>query len=307
MMMKRAQVLIEVLPPFVKNFSKHHLCPTGFRNYLGQLKERHPDCTIVVTSRPKMDSLYWTKVIKEEFNLNVILNVTCIGETLGEIQEKLEKIKDLRVKDLLVLRGYSPKTDVKKGEFKDGLQFLRYLANEKEKGNHDFNLGVPAYPEGHPLSTYEASLKNFLEKVDSGAQFAITQASYDIEKVTKFYQQVREKQVEIPIFFGILPLMNKDVLLKKASASKVKVPLEVLNELKEKDDNTIKRFGEEFMVQHAKQLMEKNEINFCMFSMNSKVSLDFTQKLIDPVIKRDDRSLLKTPKKPQKLVCQKNL
>lgn len=293
------RALVEVVPPFKTDCkTKNYLGPEAFRRYIQRIKEMDPNVTIVVTTRPKIDCIYWAKAIKEEFQMNVILNITCIGETLNELDVKLQKIKENGIEDLLVLRGYSHKIDVKRGELKSGLDFLKYITNEKNKGKYNFNLGVPAYPEGHPSSNYHESTENFLEKARSGASFAITQASYNIEQILTFYKDVREQDVQIPIYFGVLPMMNKDVVYKKAPASKVKVPLQVLDDLKEKDDAFIKRYGQNLLVHHFNKLMERNESNFCLFSMNSNESLEFSQVNQNP--NEEDLYFIKSEKRMEK-------
>lgn len=267
---KKAKIFVEVFPPYAMNRSKHHTTPDEFRNHIKEIKEQHPNATVVVTTRPQLDSIYWAKSIQKDYKMDVVLNVTCIGESLPQIKEKLQRIHQEGIKDLLVLRGYSSKIETSPDEaFTNGLDFLKFVVKENQQQKYKFNLGVAAYPEGHPNSSFDSSLDNLFKKVDLGIQFAITQASYDIEQVELFYKRLREKGVKIPIYFGILPLISKEVLERKAPASKVKVPLIVKNLFANKDPNEFEGIGKKLMKEHTNRLMKMGENNFCLFSMNS--------------------------------------
>jgi len=51
-------------------------------------------------------------------------------------------------------------------------------------------------------------VRRLKKKVDAGAQFALSQPVYDIERIPHIYERIREGVGDFPVFFGVLPAVS---------------------------------------------------------------------------------------------------
>ena len=81
-------------------------------------------------------------------------------------------------------------------------------------GDH-FHIDVAAYPEVHPDSNnVESDFKYFKQKVDAGADSAITQYFYNPDAYFAFLDECQKLAINIPVFPGIMPITNYEGLVR---------------------------------------------------------------------------------------------
>jgi methylenetetrahydrofolate reductase (NADPH) len=85
------------------------------------------------------------------------------------------------------------------GPYPDGLSLLREL---DELGRPFEDVGVPAYPEGHPLIEREVLGRSLLEK-QRFASSMTTQLCFDPRALTAWLKRVRADGVRLPVVLGI--------------------------------------------------------------------------------------------------------
>jgi methylenetetrahydrofolate reductase (NADPH) len=85
------------------------------------------------------------------------------------------------------------------GEIADGLALLRVL---DELGHSFDEVGVPAYPEGHPKIADEMLLRDLLEK-QRYAHAMTTQMSFNPDAVASWIARIRPGGVTLPIHLGV--------------------------------------------------------------------------------------------------------
>jgi methylenetetrahydrofolate reductase (NADPH) len=143
-------------------------------NELAKVKPLYFSCTFGAggsTRERTFQSVAW--LVSQ--GLDTAPHLSCIGSTREEIIEILHQYKAEGIHRLVALRG-----DLPSGAGAGGLGELNY-ANElvslirQEFGDH-FHIEVAAYPEFHPQApSAEADMRNFMRKVEAGANAAITQ------------------------------------------------------------------------------------------------------------------------------------
>ena len=75
----------------------------------------------------------------------------------------------------------------------------------------DVDISVAAYPETHPLARNAMTdLEALREKLDAGAQRAITQYFFDADCFLRFRDRARRGGIDKPIIPGILPIHDLD-------------------------------------------------------------------------------------------------
>jgi methylenetetrahydrofolate reductase (NADPH) len=85
------------------------------------------------------------------------------------------------------------------GEFPDGLSMLRAM---DEAGHHFQEVGVPAYPEGHPLIDAEVLRTSLLAK-QSIASYMTTQLCFDPAAIERWLRAARAEGVALPLVLGL--------------------------------------------------------------------------------------------------------
>ena len=85
------------------------------------------------------------------------------------------------------------------GEFFDGISLLRAM----EEIGHPFDeVGIPAYPEGHPLIP-DAKLDQALSEKQPYAHHLATQMCFDAQAILSFLAGARRRRVELPVLLGV--------------------------------------------------------------------------------------------------------
>ena len=130
---------------------------------------------------------------------------TMAGMTRVEIAAALAEYRDAGVTNILAIRGDMPGG----GEWRrhpDGLanatELVRFV---KEQG--DFCVGVAAFPNPHETSNdADLDARILCDKVEAGAEFAITQLFYDAERYGELLERMRGRGCTVPIIPGLMPL-----------------------------------------------------------------------------------------------------
>lgn len=147
----------------------------------------------------------------------IIPHLTCIGAKKTEVGKLLEKYIQMGVNRLVVLRGDLPSGTLGAlGEFKHAIDLVKFVRSEF---SDNFYITVAAYPEMHPhAKNLREDVNYFAEKVEAGADCAITQFFFNPEAYANFINLCKDKGVKIPILPGIMPI-NKLAQLQRFSSN----------------------------------------------------------------------------------------
>ncbi len=146
--------------------------------------------------------------IHRNYGLNVAAHLTCVEASRAETLEIARGYRDQGVREIVALRGDTPKgaenfTPHPEG-FAHSLELIEALAGE------GFDIRVGAYPEPpHPEAANTAADVAWLKrKVDAGATSAITQFFFEAETFFRFRDACEKAGIDVPIIPGILPIDN---------------------------------------------------------------------------------------------------
>ncbi len=155
--------------------------------------------------------------IKLNKKLTIVPHLTCINSDPQEIKKIAINYWNNGIRNLIALRG-DFQQKVKPSMYGVDLVFLL-----KKVGN--FYIYVAAYPELHPESkNIESDILNLKRKVEAGANSAITQFFFNVEKYLKFRERCIASNINIEIIPGILPIINFSQLNKFLMLTNVKLP-----------------------------------------------------------------------------------
>ena len=133
-------------------------------------------------------------------------HLSCIGSTRENIAETLATYRAQNIRRVVALRGDLPSGTATAGEFRYASELVRFI---RETQGSDWKIEVAAYPEYHPQQRYAAKdLQYFADKMQAGANSAITQFFFNPDAYFHFVDAVRALGVEQPIVPGIMPFHN---------------------------------------------------------------------------------------------------
>jgi methylenetetrahydrofolate reductase (NADPH) len=134
-----------------------------------------------------------------------------------------------------------------------------YLDEElKNSAKTDFCIGVAGYPEKHFEAANMQSDIHFLKKkVESGADYIVTQMFFDNQKYFDFVKLCRENDILVPIIPGLKPISTEKQLTLLPHRFNLNLPNPLVDEvLKCKDNKSVRQVGVEWAIQQTKELIE---------------------------------------------------
>ncbi len=174
--------------------------------------------------------------LKQEFSLEPMAHLTCVGATEKSILSFLEDLKAVGVDNVLALRGDPPQDPgFVLPESKDFI-FASDLVTFIREHFPSMGIGVAGYPEGHPeAASLEKDLQLLKHKVDQGGDFVVSQLFFDNDYYWDFVQRARDLGIEKPIVPGVMPIFSLKVIKKVVSLCGATVPAQLLRELEAAD------------------------------------------------------------------------
>lgn len=210
------------------------------------------------------------ETIQEMLNagLDAAPHLSCIGSTEENIRELLSQYIDMGVKRIVALRGDMPSGMGEAGELHYANELVEFI--RKETGEH-FHIEVAAYPEFHPQApSATADLDNFARKVKAGANAAITQYFYNIDAYLRFIEQCDKRNIDIPIFPGIMPITNLKNLSRFSDMCGAEIPrwLRLRLEAYGDDMESLRAFGLEVTTELSQRLLDAGAPGIHFYTMN---------------------------------------
>jgi methylenetetrahydrofolate reductase (NADPH) len=124
----------------------------------------------------------------------------------AHLRDVLARLDAMPVDSIFVPGGDVPEP---RGTFSSSLEVLRLMA---EIG-HDFeDIGIAAYPEGHPFLGDQELLDNLREKQEF-ATYLVTQMCFDAETIIRWLGGIRASGVHLPAWIGLPGAVERARLL----------------------------------------------------------------------------------------------
>lgn len=182
------------------------------------------------------ESLEIVTRLQQEYGLETMAHLTCIGAKSDEITRFLDNLAAAGVDNVLALRGDLPIDETVEVSYSPGLQYASDLVSLIRTSFPALGIGVAGYPEVHPeAACLETDLSVLKLKLEGGADFAITQLFFDNSLYHSFVKRSREAGITRPIIPGILPVVSLKVIKRIVSMCGASIPAEFLAELEKAD------------------------------------------------------------------------
>jgi methylenetetrahydrofolate reductase (NADPH) len=167
--------------------------------------------------------------IREEYGLEVMAHLSCVGETREGLVEILDRFEAAGIGNVLALRGDPPRGEAEFLPPAGGLSSAAELAGFISE-RYGFTIGGACFPEVHPEAlTPEADLAYLRTKVQAGARFLITQLFFDNRLYFDFVAAAREAGVDVPIIPGVIPIATFDQVARICELCQASIPDELSN------------------------------------------------------------------------------
>lgn len=213
------------------------------------------------------------EAIQTESGVPAAPHLSCIGSTRESISAILDQYRALDIKRIVALRGDLPSGMRDPGDFRYASELVAFI---REYTGDWFQIEVAAYPEFHPQSANaRADLQHFKQKVDAGADAAITQYFYSIEAYTRFIDDCEKMQIDIPIVPGIMPISNYTQLARFSDACGADLPRWLRKRLEAFGDDMdgLRAFGHDVVTELTASLVQAGAPGLHFYTMNQADSI----------------------------------
>ncbi len=190
------------------------------------------------------------------------------GDKPEVIEALLQEYQAAGITRLVALRGDRPSgigSSMKMFHANELVEFIRKLS-----GDH-FHIDVAAYPEIHPESdTVDTEVKFFKQKVDAGANSAITQYFYNADAYFRFRGLCDKAGITVPIVPGIMPLTNYKGIKRFSNLCGAEIPRWIEKQLQAygTQPESLKEFGAEVVTNLCQRLLEGGAPGLHFYTMN---------------------------------------
>lgn len=255
--------LMEFKPPFI-NVTYHRaeytykMMPGGF--YRKVITRKRPGTVSICAS------------IMNRYKIEAVPHLTCGGFSVEETEDALVDLNYIGVTNVLALRGDALKSEKKFSPEPGGHAYASDLVSQIKNMNEgiyiegdienayktNFCIGVAGYPEKHFESPhYKMDLNYLKNKIDTGANFIVTQMFFNNDKFFRFVEDCRNMGIQVPIIPGLKPLTRKKQLEILPSVFYTDIPQDLRKAINEcKTEKEVEKVGIDWSVMQCESLIQ---------------------------------------------------
>ena len=220
--------------------------------------------------------------IKNFIGLESMAHLTCVGHDQQEIRSVLESLQSRNIDNILALRGDPPQGEEKflktEGGFEYGNELVAFI-----KKNFSFCVGAACYPEGHvECKDLDKDIENLKRKVDSGADFLVTQLFFDNKHYFDFMDRAVKANINIPVIPGIMPVLNLKQIKRFTKMCGATLSPGLVNKFSgiEDDSEKVRQIGIAHAIEQCRELLENKAPGIHFYTLNrSKATLTILEAL----------------------------
>ncbi len=203
-------------------------------------------------------------------NLPTVAYIAGYGLAPAEIDEVLDRYRDLGVETIFVIRGDQPKQaefTPHPDSFPHASDMIAYI-----RERYDFTLGCAGYPEGHiEADSLDRDIDYLKLKVDSGAEYVVAQFCYDNRFFFDYVEKCRAAGIGVPIVPGIMPVYTVKMtrILSNVCGATITDELQRrLDAVDAEDREAVLNLGIDFAAEQCRGLLEAGVSGLHFYTMN---------------------------------------
>ena len=206
-------------------------------------------------------------IIQNRFNIDTVAHLACNGFTKEETEDALIELSFLGIENILAISGDgNPKEVLNDGKTINSnslelvnqindLKIGKYLTDISNSSSIEMCTGIGVYPENHFYSNnFEKEISLIKQKIDAGAEYAVTQMFFDNQKYFDFVKKCREKGIKIPIIPGIKILDKPRQIDNLEKIFHISLPDDLKNEARENIEY-IDEIGTNWAIRQSEELI----------------------------------------------------
>lgn len=264
---KRCVFSLEFFPP------KQQLNWPNLQKTLQEVKSVNPDFVSVTCSAGGsgvggVKTVEVASYLKNQLDIEPLAHLTCIGADRAGIEQNLDELFAVGVRNLMILRGdRNPNVQ----QFKDFTHASDLAAFVR--GHYGaFGISGACYPEKHPESyTLLEDVRNLKIKQESGATHLATQMFFDNYHFYRYMTLIRKEGIDLPVSAGIMPIVRKSQIERTLALSDASVPAEFQKLLDrwQDDPDGLYKAGIDYAIGQIRDLIAGGADGIHIYAMNN--------------------------------------
>ncbi len=236
------------------------------------VEKKRPDGSFMkISTKKRPGTVAICAAVMHKYKIDTVPHIICGGFTKEDTENALIDLHFLGIDNVLALRGDNAKHEQifnpEDGGNKNSLELIHQIRNmnsgiylDEELSNANitnFCIGAAAYPEKHhDAPNLKSDLKFLKRKIETGAEFIVTQMFFDNSKYFEFVKNCRENDIHVPIIPGIKPLTTRNQLTVLPKLFHIDIPDQLTDEIEHaKSPEAVRQIGIEWAVQQCKELI----------------------------------------------------
>lgn len=207
--------------------------------------------------------------IKNKYNIEPLVHLTCINHTKDEIHKIISQLKNIGIENILALRGDKNPDAEPKYDFCYASDLVEFI-----KEYSYFSISGACYPEGHlEAADRIEDIRNLKKKVDSGVTHLITQLFFDNNLFYTFQENLKIAGIDVPVEAGIMPVINKAQIEKMVTLCGASLPNRFKKIMNKYENNKEALFdaGMAYAVSQIVDLLANDIDGIHIFTMNNPI------------------------------------
>jgi methylenetetrahydrofolate reductase (NADPH) len=208
--------------------------------------------------------------IQRDHGLTAMAHMTCVNATKDDTASVLNQARSLGIRNILALRGDPPNgvTEFQKttGGFEYSYELVEFI-----KAAGDFSIGVAGFPEGHIACTDKhTDWRHLKHKIDSGADFVITQLFFRNTDFFEFRDFLAAQGVRVPLVPGIMPIISAAQIKRMTTLCGAALPPDLVRELDARgtDDEAMTLSGIDYATRQCEELLRHGVPGLHFYTLN---------------------------------------
>jgi methylenetetrahydrofolate reductase (NADPH) len=194
--------------------------------------------------------------IKRHYHIEAMAHLTCVNSA-DRTRQILNWMEREGVANVLALRGDPPSPGQQFVPADPQLAHGSDLVGFVRRNGYRFGIGAACSAEKHPESPdLEQEFRYMKLKVDSGADFLITQLFFDNRCYFDLVARARAAGISVPIVPGLMPVPSRRSLAVMTAMSGATVPVALQAEIEQAaDDEAVRALGVQHCIAQCVELL----------------------------------------------------
>jgi methylenetetrahydrofolate reductase (NADPH) len=207
--------------------------------------------------------------IKRHYHIEAMAHLTC-ANSAEKTRHILNWMEREGVANVLALRGDPQNPDQPFSPADPELTHGSDLVAFVRRNGYGFGIGAACSAEKHPESPdVEHEFRYMKLKVDSGADFLVTQLFFDNRFYFDLVARARAAGIKVPIVPGLMPVPSRRSLAQMSAMSGATVP-EALQQAvdQQPDDDAVRKLGVQHCIAQCAELLEAGVPGLHFYTFN---------------------------------------